>query len=126
MMIDPQMALSVLAILAACLGPILISRNTRRATAVTAQGIDLQRIRDLRQETVELRAEVTQVRGEMEGAKGQATALRRQLEESNRRAEAFREQAEVAWREVAEVRRLAHSPGMTIPVLLERIGPPPQ
>lgn len=103
--------LTVGALVATLLGTLLVSRNARKATSVNAQNVDLARIRDLR-------SELAETKNELEACKTQATELNRKLQISNR-------EASQAWLELAELKRLAHRPGMTLPRLLEYIGPLP-
>lgn len=95
---------------------LLVNRNSRNATQVNAQSLDLSRIRDLRTEVSEAKADLAATRTELNACQQQAAELHRRLLVSNR-------EAGEAWTELAELKRLAHRPGMTIPLLLEYIGP---
>lgn len=98
-------------LIASVLSMILVSRNARRATAVNAQNVDLARIR-------ELRAEVQDVRSELGVCKEQASELSRKLGVANR-------DGAQAWTELAELKRMAHRPDMTMPRFREYVGPLP-
>jgi peptidoglycan hydrolase CwlO-like protein len=103
--------LTILAIMVSLVTMIVVSRNARRATAVQTQNVDLARIRDLR-------SELAEAKSELDAVKTQAAELNRKLQVSNR-------EASQAWTEVAELKRLAHRPGMTMETFRAYIGPLP-
>lgn len=110
MKIDASHVFSGLSLLAVIASMILVNRNARRATAVSTENADLTRIRDLRAELKEAKAEVDQLTG-------QIGDIRRQLNEASDAAmDAYR------WR--AEALRYARMPGMDMDTWLARFDTP--
>lgn len=100
MTLEMRDILTILSILVAAASMILVSRNSRKATAVQAQNTDLARIRDLR-------AELAATKDELHEVRTQATALAAQVTAAN-------EAATVAYRHRAEMLIYARMPGVTI------------
>lgn len=111
MMIELRDLISMGALLVALLSVILVSRNSRRATTVNAQAVDLTRIRDLRHELGEAKSELDSV-------KKQVTDLARQLTEAS-------DAATQAYRDRAEMLRYARMPGVTLEDWLARFDTGP-
>lgn len=111
MTIELRDLLTLGVLLASILSIAVVSRNARRATAVNAQNVDLARIR-------ELRAELRETQSDLEACKDQVSELSRKLTVANR-------DGAQAWMELAELKRLAHRPDMTMVRFREYIGPLP-
>jgi uncharacterized coiled-coil protein SlyX len=110
--IETRDLVALLAVCVSLVSMIVVSRSARRATAVNAQNLDLVRIRDLR-------SELTETRAELDKCKSEVRSLSIQIEEANQAALA-------AYREREDMRRYAQMPGMDIETWLRRFVPPQQ
>lgn len=110
-MIELRDAITMASLAIALLSVILVSRNSRKATAVQMQNVDLTRIRDLRHELAETKSELHEV-------KVQAAQLAAQLTAANEAG------VEAAKRE-AEMLMYARMPGVTIEDWRDRFDVPP-
>lgn len=109
-MIELRDAITLAAVMVSLVSMILVSRNSRRATAVNAQSTDLARIRDLR-------AELREVKDELDAVRTQALKLNRQLIDAN-------DVARAAYQERAEMLRYARMPGVSIDDWIARFDSP--
>lgn len=112
MNIELRDLLSIVLAAITLLSIVVVSRNARRATAVNAENVDLARIR-------ELRAEVRETQTDLDVCRTQVAELSRKLTVANR-------DGAQAWMELAELKRLAHRPDMTLVRFREYIGPVPE
>jgi peptidoglycan hydrolase CwlO-like protein len=111
MKIETRDLIAIFSVLLALVSMIIVSRNSRKATAVSTENADLARIRDLR---VELR----ETKDELDHVKTQVGRLSRQLDEASAAAtEAYRERAEML--------RYARMPGMDLDGWLTRFDSRP-
>ncbi len=111
MKIETRDLITLFSVLVALISMIVVSRNSRKATAVQTENVDLARIRDLR---IELR----ETKDELDHVKGQVAKLSRQLTEAS-------DAATEAYRERAEMLRYARMPGMDLEGWLARFDSRP-
>ncbi len=110
-MIEMRDAITMASLAIALLSVVLVSRNSRKATMVQMQNVDLTRIRDLRHELAETKSELNAV-------KEQVSGLSIQLDAANERSLAH------ARREI-EMLQYARMPGVTIDDWLEHFDQAP-
>jgi uncharacterized protein (DUF3084 family) len=120
---DLQSVLTMCALALTLVSMILVNRNARRATSVQSETRDLARMRDLRHELEVAERKLGDVKRRADEADSQVEELTGKLQEANRRGRLAQNEAAQAWTELAELKRMAHRPGMTLPKLLEYIGP---
>lgn len=113
MTIELRDVLTLASILVALASVLIVNRNARRATSVQTENTDMTRIRDLR-------AELREAKDEVHHLKGQVDQLAQRMTEAN-------DAATAAYRERAEMIRVARMPGMDMDRWLARFeGLPPQ
>lgn len=103
--------LTIAVILVSLISIVVVSRNARKATSVNSENVDLARIR-------ELRAELRETQSDLEACRTQVVELSRKLTVANR-------DGAQAWMELAELKRLAHRPDMSLARFRDYIGPLP-
>lgn len=111
MTMEPRDVIAFVSVLVALLGMVLVSRNARRATSVQSENADLVRIR-------ELRIELRETKDELDHVKSQVERLSRRLDEAN-------DAATTAYRDRAEMLRVARTPGMDLDNWLVRFDSRP-
>lgn len=111
MTVEIRDIITAVSVLVAFIGMMLVNRNAKRALRPAAENTDLTRIRDLRGELAETKAELTAV-------KGQVHTLSLQLTAAN-------EDAMAAYRERHEMLRYARMPGVNIDDWLARFDQMP-
>jgi signal transduction histidine kinase len=111
MILELRDVLTIVVILVSAVSILVVSRNARKATSVNSQSVDLARIR-------EQRAEIRETQADLDTCKTQLAELSRKLTVANR-------DGARAWMELAELKRLAHRPDMTLSRFREYIGPIP-
>ncbi len=110
------------AIIVSLISAVMVSRNGRAATSVNAANVDLARIRDLRSEVTETKNDLIATRNELKDTRRDLDHCREQVAELSRQLQTANRDAGQAWLELAELRRLAHRPDMTIERLREYVG----